>query len=281
MTVLSELQDASKPARIEGSSSSSTVPGGTSSSSRFKTLAIDSAGDLARLAFSFDMKKHTSLDIKKEVIRAVNNYPGAVERMNMIVRRLKNFRAAGMEIVITAHEDVERFFAKSTGGMGLKEEPFVTKGWADLPGKRAPDEFGRACDNMLHVRRASGKLQWVAIPELIGPGAGEWCVKDRFNAPAIQNGYLPPSYTDIAELAKRNPLCNWKPPYIWLIYGAMGLKKTRSLLTFPQPIRIFDTDRGTGVLTDKEKEVCDIIEYDPEESDDYNRFLADLEACMP
>lgn len=246
---------------------------------KFKTLAFDSAGELARLAFSFDMKKHSSLDVKKEQIRQVNNYPGAVERLNMIVRRLKNFRNAGMEIVFTAHEDVERFYTKKSSDMVGKEEPYATKGWCDLPGKRAPDEFGRAVDNFLHVRRASGKLQWVAVYEAMAPGV-EWCVKDRFNAPAIQNGYLPPSYEELAKLAAANPLCNWKPPYIWLIYGALGLKKTWSLQTFPRPICIFDFDRGTNVIPEANRKDMTIIPYDPEESDDYNRFLGDLEACM-
>lgn len=243
---------------------------------QFKTLAFDSAGDLARLYFSFDMKKHGA---DTEKIRAMNNYPGATERLNMLVRRLKNARKSGLEIVITAHEDVEKLYLKS-GGELKNSEPYAVKGWADIPGRRAPDEFGRAVDNMLHVRRVSGQLTWVAIPELIGPGA-EWSVKDRFNAPAIKNGYLPPSYSDIAELASKNPLCNWQPPYIWLIYGAIGLKKTFALQTFPRPLRIFDFDRGTTVIPLDKREGIDIIEYDPEETDNYNKFLGDLEACLP
>lgn len=249
---------------------------------KFKTLAFDSAGDMARLYFSFDMKKHSK---DMDTIRMVNNYPGATERLNMIVRRLKNFRAAGMEIVFIAHEDVEKLYLKGSG-IPMKgqpqQEPYAMKGWADLPGKRAPDEFGKAVDNLFHIRRVNNKAQWIACRESIGPGA-EWDVKDRFNATVLNNGYLPMSYAELAKLALANPLCNWKPPYIWLLYGALGLGKTRSLLTFPPPIRIFDFDRGTGVLTDKEKldHQVDIVEYDPEESNDYNRFLGDLEACMP
>src|SRR5208282_3592805 len=244
---------------------------------QYKTLAFDSLGDLARLYFSFDMKKHTSdaFDIKTEKIRAMNNYPGAVERLNMLFRRLKNVRKEGIEVVATGHEDIEKLYAKS-GGELKNVEPYAMKGWADSPGKRAPDELGRAVDNMLHVRRVNGKLQWIAIPESVCPGC-EWCVKDRFNAPAILNGYLPPSYKEIAELALKNPACNWKPPYIWLIYGAIGLKKTFNLQTFPRPIKIFDFDRGTSVIPDSCREGIDIVEYDCEESDEYNRFLGDLE----
>ena len=246
---------------------------------KYGTLAFDSAGELARLAFSFDMKKHSSLDVKKEQIRQVNNYPGAVERLNMIVRRLKNFRNAGIEIVWTAHEDIERFFAKKASDLVGKEEPYATKGWCDIPGKRSPDEFGRAVDNYFHVRKVNNKSSWIAAEENVAPGV-PWCVKDRFHALSINNGYLPGSYAEIAELAKKNPLCNWKPPYIWLIYGALGVGKTRSLISFPKPIRVFDFDRGTNVLTDEERDGVEVIEYDPEESDDYNRFLGDLEACL-
>lgn len=71
---------------------------------RFRTLAFDSAGDLARLYFSFDMKKHGAYQFTpggdvQEAIRQFNNYPGAIERLNMLVRRLKSFRKAGMDIV--------------------------------------------------------------------------------------------------------------------------------------------------------------------------------------
>lgn len=254
---------------------------------KYKTLVIDSGGELARLTFSFDMKKHAGDFFKesKEKIRMPNNYPGATERMNMIFRRLKNCRAVGMEVYITAHEDVEKLYLKG-GEIAQKgqpqQEPYALKGWADLPGKRAPEELGRAVDNQLRVRLVNKEFSWIAIPESIGPGC-VWCVKDRFNAPMINGGYLPASYEKIAELALKTPGCNWKPPYIWLIYGAIGSKKTRSIITFPGPIRVLDLDQGTTVLTDAEvaAKQINITKYDPEESDDYNRFLGDLEACMP
>ncbi|HET9409794.1 MAG TPA: hypothetical protein VFO39_21335 [Candidatus Sulfotelmatobacter sp.] len=180
---------------------------------------------------------------------------------------------------------MEKLYLKGSG-IATKgqpaQEPYALKGWADIPGKRAPDEFGRAVDNLFHVRRVNGKPYWVACRESIGPGC-EWDVKDRFNALVLNNGYLPNSYAELAKLASTNSLCNWRPPYLWLLYGALGIGKTRSLQTFPGPIRLFDFDRGSSVLTNAEKEACqmEVIEYDPEESDDYSRFLHDLEACMP
>src|SRR5437879_1777888 len=110
---------------------------------KFATVAIDSAGELARLYFSKDMGK-TSNDTEK--IRAMQNYPGSTERMNMLIRSLKQKRDKGVEIVFTAHEDIEKVYARG-GAMAAKgqppPEPIAVKGWPDLPGKRAPDEFCR------------------------------------------------------------------------------------------------------------------------------------------
>src|SRR6266571_1285749 len=124
---------------------------------KYATVAIDSSGELARLYFSKDMGKH-----------------------------------------FTAHEDIEKIYAK--GGMVASKgqappDPVAVKGWPDIPGKRAPDEFCRACDNVLRVRRVNNKPACIAQRESIGTGADYWEVKDRFNGPAIQSGLLPASYS--------------------------------------------------------------------------------------
>lgn len=253
--------------------------------SKYKTIvAADALSELARLTFSFDMKKHATIDIKKgEHIRAVNNYPGATERINMMVRRLKDFRDRGIEIVLTAHEQLEKIYAR--GGMiankgQAPQEPIAVKGWPDLPGKTCPDEVMRACDNVFRMRLMNGNIYWVAALEAIGGGGDFYETKDRFNARAIKHGFLPPSYEEIAKLAQADPQCYWKPPYVWLIYGIPGIGKTRSLLTFPRPMLILDVDRGTGVIAreieDSKGEIT-VKTYNSEECDDYPRYLADLE----
>lgn len=252
---------------------------------KYRTIvAADALSELARLTFSFDMKKHATLvSDKRESIRGPGNYPGATERINMMVRRLKDFRDRGVEIVLTAHEQIEKIYAR--GGMITKkgetpQEPIAVKGWPDLPGKTCPDEVIRACDNVFRMRLMNDKHFWVAKLEPVGGGGDFYEVKDRFNACAIRNGYLPPSYSELATLASAEPQCFWKPPYIWLVYGPPGIGKTRSLLTFPRPMIIFDIDRGTGSI---EREVRDsggeivIKQYNSEEMDDYPRYLADLE----
>src|ERR1700751_2427750 len=96
---------------------------------KFVTVAIDSAGKLARLFFSKDMGKSSA---DREKIRGMNNYPGATERMNMLVRSLKQKRDKGVEIVFTAHEDIEKIYARGSG-MAAKgqpqPEPVGVKGW--------------------------------------------------------------------------------------------------------------------------------------------------------
>lgn len=248
---------------------------------KYATIAFDSASEIARLYFSFDMKKHAS---NMDAIRAMQNYPGATERLNMLVRRMKDFRDKGIEIVFTAHEDIEKIYARG-GAMGKKGEappdPVAVKGWPDIPGKRAPDEFCRAADNVIHVRYVNSKPMWIGRREPIGTGAEYWEVKDRFNAPALQGGLLPPSYQELAKMALANPLCNWRPPYTWVFYGPFGCGKTRSLLTFPRPMIIFDLDHGTKVFREDELKDIEIVsDINSEECDDYPKFVAKLESCL-
>lgn len=242
------------------------------------TIAIDSLGEWARLTFAKDMK-HSKWDV--EDLRGVNNYGGMGERIAIICRRLKEIRTKhNVNIVITAHEGMDKIFAK--GGMIAKKgdqpsEPIAVYGRPDIPGQSATQEILRSFDNILRVRIVSGKLTWVAAREALGGGGNHWETKDRFNALALSNGYLPASFSEIERLALSNPLCNWNPPYIWLIYGPPGFEKTRRLLTFPGPIELFDLDHGSSVLTKEAKEgKVNIRSYDADDASEYNRFISDL-----
>ena len=248
---------------------------------KFATIAIDSGGELARLAFSFDMKKHAK---DFDSIRMVNNYPGATERINMIARRLKDFRARGINVVILCHEQIEKVYAKGgaiTAKGQVPQEPVAVMGWPNLPGSTCPTEVMNACDNVFRVREVNGTPAWIRRREPLGGGGDYWVVKDRFNAPAIKGGILPTSFTELAGLAVANQSCSWSPPYIWLLYGVPGIGKTRSLLTFPRPLHILDIDRGSIVLKKDGQlpEGISVEEFNSEESDDYPRFLSSLEAA--
>lgn len=258
---------------------------------KFNTIAVDSGHEWARLTFSYDMKKHAGIHDGKsltEQIRAVNNYPGATERINMVVRRFKDYRDRGMNVVILVHEQIEKIYAR--GGMitakgQAPQEPIGVKGWPNFPGATCPTEVMGACDNVFRMRRINMKPQWVCVPEALGGGGDNWTAKDRFNAPALSNGttgILPPSYEEVRKLAIANPNCTWTEFYIWLLYGEPGIGKTRSLLTFPRPLHIFDIDHGAGVLKTKDGKFPEGIttsSYNSEESDDYPRFISDLEAA--
>lgn len=250
---------------------------------KYKTIAIDSGHEWARLTFSKDMKKHAG---DFDSIRSMNNYPGATERINMVVRRFKDYRKRGIEIVILVHEQIEKIYAK--GGMinpkgQTPQEPIGVKGWPNLPGSTCPTEVMGACDNVFRMRRVNGKPAWICVPEALGGGGDNWVAKDRFNAPAINPaGVLPASYAELAKAAAANPSCTWNPPYIWLLYGEPGIGKTRSLLTFPRPLDIFDIEQGAASVLGKKGELpegIDIRPYNSEECDDYDRFMADLEAA--
>lgn len=253
---------------------------------KFKTVAFDSAGEVARLFFSWDMKKKPG---DFETIRQVNNYTGTSERLNMFIRRMKDLRKMGVEVVFTAHTDIQKIYAKGgaiTARGQTPQEAIAVKGQPDLPGNRTPDEFVRACDNLFRVRNVNGVVKWVSKPEPLGGGGDDWLAKDRFNAPLLDGGFLPPSYAEIAEKCLAHPILKdlWQPPYIWCIYGNPGMKKTRSLLTFPRPIKIFDLDGGCKVIAKEAKDDPENIVIDDsincEDSSHYERFLAEVAACL-
>lgn len=251
---------------------------------KYSTVAVDSGHEWARLTFSYDMRKHAG-DI--DSIRAVNNYPGATERINMVVRRFKDLRKKGTNVVILVHEQIEKIYAK--GGMitpkgQAPQEPIGVKGWPNLPGSTCPTEVMGACDNVFRMRRVNGKPAWICVPEALGGGGDNWTAKDRFNAPALNAaGILPPSYSELKTLALAHPACTWNDPYIWLLYGEPGIGKTRSLLTFPRPLLIFDIDQGTSSILGKHGELpdqVDIFTYNSEECNDYMKFTKDIEGVI-
>jgi hypothetical protein len=261
---------------------------------KYGTVAFDSASDQCRLYFSQSIGKHSDLK-GSEMIRSMNHYPGATERLNMLARRVKNLKAQGTEVVFLAHEQIEKIWAKKGG---LNEEPAAIKGLPDMPGNRTPEEICRAADNILRVRRLNNGAEaiWVAAREAL-QGDIYWETKVRFNAviPELMNGLLPGSYEKLdAKIKSLKIDVNWHPPYVWVLYGIFGIGKTRSLCSFPGPIRLFDFDRGSDVLMGVRKDlgnqitelttstgkVLHITQYDVEECNEYPRFMGDLEVCF-
>ena len=252
---------------------------------KYKTIVIDSGAELMRLYFSWEMKKSgTDMD----TIRSMQNYPGATERFNILIRRLKDYRSQGLNVVITSHESIDKIYAKG-GMMGEKgqrgeSEAAAIKGWPDFPGKRAPDEVCRAADNVFRVRTINGKVCWMCKREAI-PGGGDayWEVKDRFGGLFINPlGILPGNYPEL-EAAAKLKCPAWNPPYIYVVYGPFGIGKTRSLLGFPRPIKIFDLDRGTASIHKEVEESngeIEVVEFNPEDFNEYNRFTGEMEATL-
>jgi hypothetical protein len=208
--------------------------------------------------------------------------------MNMLIRRLKNLRDQGTEVVFLAHEDIQKVYGRGSAMSKEKAEPVAIKGWPDMPGQRTPDEMCRAADNVFRIRRINGKPIMVANREVLGSTSDFWEVKDRFNATKIGGGLLPFDYHELAKLAMAQVPMLWDPAYIWILYGSFGIGKTRGLLTFPRPIKVFDLDRGTKSISNdvkeiraKEGEKSFIIEpYDVEEVKEYERFTSSVAACF-
>jgi hypothetical protein len=250
--------------------------------SRFKTLAIDSGSELARLCFAWDMKA-TPAELEK--VRGMTNYPGAGERLNKIMRRLRVARDEfGMECVVLCHEGIDKLYGRGSvmAKNAAEREPYAVKGRIDIPGSQTPEELMRVADNVIRVRHLNGKPIWALVPEPIGgsTSAEHWEAKTRFDPQPL--GFPEPSYTKLREkmTALKMP---YYGPFIWMLYGGIGKQKTRSLLTFPRPIRIFDVDSGTAVIrpeVEKDPENFHITKYNSEYFPDYERFMLDLEEAL-
>lgn len=248
---------------------------------KYKTLFIDTVGEMARLYFSKGMGKHAG-DFEK--IRQVNDYAPATERLNIMFRSLQDLRDSGVEVVFSGNEQIEQIYAKGGAIAGKGQptnEPITVKGLPDLPGKVAPEELLRKVDCILRMRILNGKLTWVAKPEPLGGSATDcsWVAGCRFNVG--DNAWLPANYTEF--IAKCKDIDNFAPPYIWLIYAPPKIGKTRLIATtFPKPMCMIDLDRGAKVLGSPEKIKSmgiDLTTLNSEECDDYDKFKAIIATC--
>jgi hypothetical protein len=254
---------------------------------KYQTVFIDPVGELARLYFSKAIKKHAK---DMEALREIYHYTPTTERLNIFLRRMQDLRATGTNIVFSGHEQVDKIYAKG-GAIAAKgqppPEPIAIRGMPDLPGSVAPEELMRKSDCVLRMRMVNGKPMWIAKPEPLGGSAMDspWTAGCRFNALALNSmGYLPASFEEIAKLASDKPDANFNPPYIWIIYGATKIGKTRLIAqTFPKPMKMYDLDQGSHVLGTPDKIAdmgIDLVTYNTEECDDYDRFLADIASCF-
>jgi hypothetical protein len=253
----------------------------------YATVFVDSVGELARLYFSFAIKKHSG---DMDNLREVYHYTPTTERLNIFFRRLQDLRDAGVNVVLSGHEQVEKIYAKG-GAIGQKgqppPEPIAIKGMPDLPGNVAPEELLRKVDCVLRMRLVNSKPMWISKNEPLGGSAMDspWIAGCRFNVGAMSPIlYLPASYEEIVELGKKHPDAKFRPPYIWLIYGPPKIGKTRLIAdTFPKPMKLYDLDRGSHVLGTPEeiKEMgIDRVIFNTEEMDDYTKFVGDIATCF-
>lgn len=260
--------------------------------SKYKTVVIDTIGEQARLYFSKAMNKHSD---DTETIRGPQNYPGTTERLNIWIRRAEDLKKLGIQLVVIGHEQIDKIYAK--GSMIPEKgqppnEPIGVRGIPDLPGATFPEELLRKIDCIVRMRLVNGKPCWIAKEEPLGASISDapWVAGCRFHAehPAMKNGYLPCSWIEIEQLAlaamKSGAIDNWAPPYTWMIYGRVKIGKSRAVaLTFPKPMKYFDFDHGLHVLGSPEriKEMgIDRVEYNVEESKDYDLFTKDFATCF-
>ncbi len=262
---------------------------------KYKTVVIDTLGEMVRLYFSKAIGKHAAIDPKTEEksMRNVSHFQPATERCNIWLRRAEDLKKQGTQLVILCHEQVDKIYAKGgeiTPKGQQPQEPVSIQGIPDLPGSTFPHEVLRKCDAILRVRKVNGKLTWISFEEPLGPTVSDapWVAGCRFYAEKLNNGFLPPSYIEIEKLAlaatAAKTIDNWNPPYIWLIYGRPRTQKTLSAaLTFPKPMIYFDFDHGLHVLGSEEKIKnlgIEHVEYQVEDVNSYDPWVSRFATCF-
>lgn len=248
---------------------------------KYRTVAIDAGNELARLMFAHHLNKHAS-DTEKMV--EFYDYRPIMQKMAMITRRMKDFKARGIEVVVITNEIIQKVYPKGKfkQGGGPPPDPISVSGVPDFPGEKGPGDVAKVFDNVFRMTVHGGKEVWVCKRHSIGPGCGNWEVGERAGLITLNQGILPPSYEAISKVAEKQ-LPAWNPPYLWLIYGIYKIGKTRSLLSFPRPLLVLDVDRGADSIEGERRadpEGITIKSFNSEEMDDWGRFVATFESAL-
>lgn len=105
----------------------------------------------------------------------------AQERAGMLLRYMRSLRNQGVFIYFTCSEQIDKDYVVDPRNQSknAKEEPFIVKGTANVPGKMT-SFVQHVTDFMFHTRTLMGNIVWVSKPEPVGGGMAMWEVKDNF-----------------------------------------------------------------------------------------------------
>lgn len=147
--------------------------------SEYNSIALDSIGELNFSVQTF-AKARSGRELDSEM--ELQLWGGVQERTAIQLRKLRNYRNAGVFIYITGGEHIDKEYvidprAKPKGMPA--EEPFSVKGSVQVAGQLV-GVCRHITDLMAHARLQNGKVTWVFSPEAITAGNASWEAKDRF-----------------------------------------------------------------------------------------------------
>jgi hypothetical protein len=122
------------------------------------------------------------------------------ERCAIVLRRLRNYRDAGVFVYLTAQEMIDKDYIedpRSAKGGVAPQEPYSIRGTAAVPGQLTAT-VQHLADLMFHVKSVGGRASWVTQPEVISPGSGAvWEAKDRYGR--LADKYVYPNFRTLLK----------------------------------------------------------------------------------
>ena len=100
----------------------------------------------------------------------------------MALRKLRNYRDAGVFVYLIGSEDIAKDYVDSPMSRKKdepKQEPYSIKGTVNLPGRLA-ECLSHLPDILCHARLLNGEVTWITEPEPLPGGVAHWDAKDRF-----------------------------------------------------------------------------------------------------
>ena len=154
-----------------------TVEIGNFDYAAYNSLAIDSLQEFSEASKTYSKGAGNSDKLMNDVAWS---WVGAQERSMMRLRKLRNYRDAGVFLYLTGAETISKDYVKNPMEKGAGgSEPYSIRGTVNLPGQLA-DGIGHLPDLMFHAKLINGQIMWVAQPEPLPGGAAWWDAKDRF-----------------------------------------------------------------------------------------------------
>lgn len=161
---------------------------------KYNSLCLDSLAE-----FSFDVVTSTKPEKGENLAYAEGGTPWnqIQERTAIQLRRMRNYRDAGVFIYMTGTEQIDKDYVRDPRSKQKGEsapEAFSVKGTVNVPGKMVA-AVNHVTDLMFHHRMMNGQPVWVTFSEPLAGGDANWEAKDRTGR--IKEKFVRPNFRTI------------------------------------------------------------------------------------